>query len=71
MGRDPAERGEQVDWQQVRWVIRMQKAHEDLNRHGLATGPLVPGEDDPEEESAFLAGLRRALEDHDPGDVAG
>ena len=35
----------------------MQKAHEDLNRHGLATGPLVPGKDDPEEESAWLASL--------------
>jgi hypothetical protein len=30
----------------------------------------VPGEDDPEEESGFLADLARQAEQHEPGSVA-
>ena len=65
-----AGRGEgQFDWQQFRWLVRTQKALEDLHRSEFAGGS-VEGEDDRDEASAFLADLARKLEEHAPRGVA-
>ena len=62
-----ADRGEgQFDWQQFRWLVRTQKALEDLHRSEFAGGS-VEGEDDRDEASAFLADLARRLEEQEPG----